>query len=74
MPLLSVQFWTVRQGGTLNCDDCALILKTVTVQFFFFFFFFAIDRDISANPICVVGHQFGLLSANFHAKGRRSLV
>ena len=51
------------------CDDCTQILEAVNlVQFFTF------DSDVNADTIRVIGHQFGLLCTDFHAKGCRGLI
>ena len=36
--------------------------------------FLAVDPDVSAEAIGVIGHQFGLLCIDLHAEGCRSLV
>ena len=63
VPLLSVQFWTVLQAWDL--DPWRLRPDTWSCQAGQFF---TVHSGVNADPICVVGHQSGLLCTNFLQK------
>ena len=69
VPLLSVKFWTALQAW--NLDLWRLHPDTWSYQSGQFL---TVHSDVNADPICVVGHQSGLLCTNFHAKGCRGLI
>ena len=63
------QSWSVFRHGSLVNDYGSQIFEALNG-----FQLLAIDPDVTADAISVVGHQFGLLSTDLHAACGRSLV